>query len=89
MERHRRRCRGRVAQVHDERVEVVIQALRGGGVAGLIEVLDEGLQSLPAVALVDRLIKRLPVGLTDAFALPLGQLRQQVPNAVNGAVLAI
>jgi len=26
--------------VHDEGVEVVVQALRGGGVAGLIEILD-------------------------------------------------
>src|SRR5207302_9573040 len=43
----------RVAKVHDERVEVVVQALRRRGVASLIELLDEGLQSLPAVALVD------------------------------------
>src|SRR5207237_7146018 len=58
---------GRVALVHDEGIEVVIQALRRGGVAGLIELLDEGPQAFPAVALVDRLIKRLPVGLTDAL----------------------
>ena len=40
---------GRVAQVHDERVEVVIQALGRGGEAGLVELSDEGLQSLLAV----------------------------------------
>jgi hypothetical protein len=31
---------GRVAQVHHERIEVVSQAFRGGGVAGLVELVD-------------------------------------------------
>jgi hypothetical protein len=35
---------GRVAQVHDERVEVVGQALRGGGVAGSVELVDQELE---------------------------------------------
>ena len=80
---------GRVAQVHDERVEVIGEALRGGGVAGLVELLDQGLQSLLAVALARRLIERLPVGASDALSLSLGQLREQVADAVNGAVLAV
>jgi hypothetical protein len=46
--------------VHDERVQVLGQALRGGGVAGLLELVDQGLESLLAVALVDGLIERLP-----------------------------
>src|SRR5206468_7799650 len=41
---------GRVAQVHDERVEVVGQAAGCGGVAGLVELVDERLESLLAVA---------------------------------------
>jgi len=35
--RYRRRCLGRVAQVNDERVEVVGEAVGGGGVAGWVE----------------------------------------------------
>jgi hypothetical protein len=75
--------------VHDERVEVVSQALGGGGIAGRLELLDQGPQSLLAVALVDSLIKRLPVGRSDSLALPLGQLGEQVANAVYTAVLAV
>jgi hypothetical protein len=41
------------------------------------------------VAVVDGLIKRPPVGAADALALSLGQLRDQVARAVNGAVLAM
>jgi hypothetical protein len=63
---------GRVAQVHDERVEVVAEASGGGGVAGPIELVDQRLESLVAVALVGGVIERLPVGPTDAFALALG-----------------
>src|SRR3954452_3312683 len=37
---------GRVAQVDDERVEIVGQASGGGGVAGVVELVDEGLESL-------------------------------------------
>ena len=80
---------GRVAQVHDERVEVVGQASGRGGVAGPVELADERLEPLLCVALAGGLIERLPVGLADAFALALGQLGQQVAHAVNGAVLAV
>jgi hypothetical protein len=45
---------GRVAKVHDERVELVIQTLRGGGEAGLIELLDQGRQSLLALPRPER-----------------------------------
>jgi hypothetical protein len=37
--------------VHDERVQVVGQASGGGGVAGLVELVDQDLESLFAVAL--------------------------------------
>ena len=73
----------------DERVEVVGQTLRRGGVAGSVELVDERLQSLLAVALVGGVIECLPVGLADAFALAFGQLGEQVADAVNGAVLAV
>jgi hypothetical protein len=79
----------RVAQVHDERVEVVGEALGGGGVARPIELVDEGLEALLSVALAGGVIERPPVGLADAFALAIGQLGEQVPNAVNTAVLAV
>jgi hypothetical protein len=61
--------------VDDERVEVVGQAFGGGGVAGLLELGDQGLESLLAVAFVDGVIERLPVGLADALALRFGTLR--------------
>jgi hypothetical protein len=80
---------GRVAQVHDERVEVAGETLGRGGVAGTVELLDEGLEALFAFAFVDRVVERLPVGLADALALPFGQLGQQVADAVDGAVLAV
>ena len=60
---------GRVAQVHDERVEIVRQALGRGGEAALVELVDERLESFLAVAFVDRVIQRLPVGVLDSFAL--------------------
>jgi hypothetical protein len=75
--------------VHDERVEVVGQALGGGGVAGLVELGDQGLESLPGVVFVDGVIQCLPVGGPDAFALRFGQLGQQVAHAVHTAVLAV
>jgi hypothetical protein len=80
---------GRVAQVDDERVEVVAQASGRGGVARPIELVDERLQSLPSVALVGGVVEGLPVGPADPFALALGQLGEQVAQAVNGAVLAV
>jgi hypothetical protein len=80
---------GRVAQVDDERVEVVGEAFGGGGVAGSVEFVDQALESLFAVALVGGVVERPPEGLTDAFALALGQLGEQVAEAVDGAVLAV
>ena len=58
-----------VAQVHDERVEVVGQTLGGGGVAVLVELVDERLEPRFCIAFVDRVIERAPGGLFDSFAL--------------------
>lgn len=80
---------GRVAQVHDERIEVVGETLRRGGVAGAVELADQRQQALLCVALVGGLVERLPIGLPDALALAIGQLGEQVAHAVNGAVLAV
>jgi hypothetical protein len=80
---------GRIAQVDDERIEIVGQASGGGGVAGLLELVDQGLEALLCVALAGGVIERLPVGLADALALPFGEFGEQVANAVNGAVLAV
>jgi hypothetical protein len=65
---------GWIAQVNDERVQIVGEASRRGGVAALVELVDEGLESLFGVAGADRVVERLPVGLLDPFALPVGQL---------------
>jgi hypothetical protein len=65
---------GWVAQVHDERVQIVGQALGRVGEAALVEVVDERLEPVLGVAFVDRVIERLPVRVLDAFAFALGQL---------------
>jgi hypothetical protein len=80
---------GGVAQMHDERVEIVGEASGCGGVAGFVELVDEALEPLLPVALTGGFVERLPVGPSDAFALPFGQLRSQVADAMNGAVLAV
>ena len=80
---------GRVAQVDDERVQVVGQTSRRGGEAGTIELADQRPEPLLCVALVDGLIECLPVLVADAFALALGQLGEQVAHAVHRAVLAV
>src|SRR4051794_1749851 len=87
--RQRRRCLGRVAQVHHQGVEVVGQAAGGRAEAALAEVVDENLESLLGVAWVDRVVERLPVGLASPLALGFGELGQQVAHAVHGAVLAV
>jgi hypothetical protein len=69
---------GRVAQVHDERVEVVGQASGRRGVAGAVELVDESLESLLCVALAGGVVERLPVGSPYALALSLGQFGEQV-----------
>src|SRR5207247_2427854 len=79
----------RIAQVDDERLEVVGEATSSGGIAGSLELVDEGLEPRFAVALVLGLVERLPVGPAHPLAILLGQLRDQVPGAVNGAVLAV
>ena len=66
---------GWVAQVYDERVQIVGEASRRGGVAALVELVDQRLESVLGVAFADRVIERLPVRVLDTFALPLGQLR--------------
>jgi hypothetical protein len=75
--------------VHDERVQVVGEASGRGGVAALVELADERLESLLGVAGADRVIERPPVGPLDPFALAFGELGEQVADAVNGAVLAV
>jgi hypothetical protein len=60
--------------MHDERFQIVGQALGRGGEAALVELVDQRLQSLLGVAGVDRVIERLPVGVLDPFALAFGQL---------------
>ena len=44
---------GRVAQVDDERVEVVGQAAGCGGVAGAVQFADQRLEALLGVALAE------------------------------------
>ena len=80
---------GRVAQVHDERVQIVGQALRRGGEAAFVELVDECLQSLLGVAFVDRVIERLPVRVLDALTLSLGQFGVEVAGAVHAAAPAV
>jgi hypothetical protein len=74
---------GRVAQVHDERVEVIGEAFGGGDVAGAVELVDERSEALLCVALAGGVIERLPVGMADALALAFGQLGEQVAHAVK------
>jgi hypothetical protein len=71
--------------VHHERVEVVGQASGGGGVAALVELVDERLESLLGVLLVDRVVERPPVGLLDACALALGQLGVEVARGARSS----
>jgi hypothetical protein len=75
--------------VDDERVEVVGEAFGRGGVAGLVELVDERLEPLLGVASVDGLIERLPVRLADPFAFALGHLRVEVARAVHAAALTV
>jgi len=75
--------------VHDQRVQVVGEASGRGGVAALVELVDEGLESLLGVALADRVIERPLVRLLDAFALPFGQLGVEVARPVHAAALAV
>jgi hypothetical protein len=47
------------------------------------------LQSLLGVALTDRVVERLPVGLLDPLAFAFGQLGVEVAGAVHAATLAV
>ena len=80
---------GRVAQVHDERVEVLSEAFGRGGVAALVELVDERSELLLGVALVERFVERPPVRLADSFAFALGHFRVEVARPVNAAALAV
>jgi hypothetical protein len=75
--------------VHDERVEIVGQTPRRGGVAAAVKLVDERLEALSSVALAGGVIECLPVGPADALAFSLGQPGERVAHAVNGAVLAV
>ena len=79
----------RVAQVDDERFEVIAEASSRRAEAGALELCDQGPEPLPCVALVLCLVERLPVGLAHSFALAFGQLGEQVAQAVDGAALAV
>jgi hypothetical protein len=69
--------------VDDERLEVVGEAFGGGGVAGLLELVDQALESLLSVALAGGVIECLPVGPADAVgARPVGAY------VIAGATLA-
>jgi hypothetical protein len=78
-----------VAQVHDGRVEVVGEAVGGGGEAGRVQVVDERLEALFGVPFANRVIEGLPVGLLDGFAFSLGELGVQVAGAVHAAAPAV
>jgi hypothetical protein len=56
----------RVAQVHDERIEVVGQAAGGGFLAGVLELAHEDLEAELAVLDAGRLVECLSVGEADA-----------------------
>jgi hypothetical protein len=74
--------------VNDERVEVVGEAFGGPRSAGDVELIGQGPEPLLAVALAGGVNERLPVGQTDAFALPLGQLGEQRARREVSASLA-
>jgi hypothetical protein len=58
--------------VNDDGVEVVGQAPGRRAEAAFLELVDERVQPLLGVAVVDRVVQRLPIGLADAVALGLG-----------------
>ena len=59
----------RVAQVDDERLEVVGEASRRGRIAGSFELRDEGAESLPCVALVLGVVERRPNTASEGEAM--------------------
>jgi hypothetical protein len=71
--------------VHDERVEIVGEALGRGGVAARVEFVDERLQSVLGVAGAGRVVERLPGRVLDAFAFALGQLGVKVARAARSS----
>jgi hypothetical protein len=81
--------RQRVAQVNDERVEIVSQALGRGGVAAAVKLVDECLEPMSSVALAGGIIQCLPIRAPDPLAVSLGQFGEQVAQTTNGAVLGV
>lgn len=75
--------------MRDKRIEILSEALRRGGEATLLELLDERLRPALSVCLVDRVIERFPLGVLDAFALSLRELGIQVAGTVHAAALAV
>jgi hypothetical protein len=69
--------------VRDERVEVLGQAAGGGLVAAVLELSDQDLETELAVLDAGRVGERAPIVEADPVLLRLGQLREQVPQAVN------
>ena len=64
--------------MHHQGVEVVGEAAGGGAVAGPFELADQLLEELLCLALVRRLVERLPVG-------PAGRLRSQASTRAGFA----
>ena len=66
----------RIAQVNQERVEVVGEAGGRRGEARSVELGDQRPDPPPSVGSVGRLVERPPVGEADALALSLRELRE-------------
>jgi hypothetical protein len=60
----------RVAQVDDERFEVIAEASSRRGEAGALELCDQGPEPLPCVALVLGLVERLPAPVVGPALIP-------------------
>jgi hypothetical protein len=56
----------RVAQMHDERVEVVGEAAGGGLIASVVELADQHLWAQRAVFHAGCFVERVPVGEADS-----------------------
>jgi hypothetical protein len=79
----------RILQMDQEPVEIVGEAGGRGDIPLVGELADQ--RAHPPLAVLDRvgLIQRLPVGGADPLALPLGQLRQEIPEAMDRAALTV
>ena len=79
----------RVAQMHDERVEVISEAASGGFVAVVLELVDQFADAFLAVFGSGRVVQCGPVVEPDPVVLVLRDLRLHIPQAVNATVLTI